>query len=285
MFALRSSPEGSGNTVAAGARERTMVGRAGGAWGVVGAAGQQGGASERGCRHGPRSFGRCGQFATQRSWKKLLQLLRGRYRVVTYETRARGRSGTSNDYSFASNVDDISAVLQATGIRQPVLVGWSYGAALAVRHAALHPDAVSGIVSIDGAYPMVPMDQAERERIRKTWRWMGPLMKVAAAFGLSGRMSAAQAAESNIELIDVLSEMAADYEQICCPVMFVVGTGKHMGARDEEMQKMRSGINQVVESRSNVSIFATVPASHTQILPKHPDTIAAAIDAVVSQAS
>jgi len=117
------------------------------------------------------------------------------------------------------------------------------------------------------------------------WRWMGPLMKVAAAFGLSARMSAAQAAESNIELIDVLSKIAADYEQIRCPVMFVVGTGKHMGAREDEMQKMRAGIDPIVASRPNVTIFATVPASHTQILPKHPDTIAAAIDAVVSQAS
>ncbi len=226
-----------------------------------------------------------GQFATQRSWKKLLQLLRDRYRVVTYDTRARGRSGTSNDYSFVSNVDDISAVLRATGMERPVLVGWSYGAALAVRYAALHPGAVSGIVNIDGAYPMIPMDQAERERIRKTWRWMGPLMKVAAALGLSARMSAAQAAESNIELIDVLSKMDADYEQIRCPVMFVVGTGKHMGAREEEVQKMRAGINPIVESRPNITIFATVPASHTQILAKYPDTIAAAIGAVISQAS
>lgn len=226
-----------------------------------------------------------GQFATQRSWKRLLELLGNRYRVVTYDTRARGRSGTSNDYSFAANVDDISAVLEAAGVQRPVLVGWSYGAALAVRYAALHPGAVSGIVSIDGAYPMAPMDQAERDRIRKTWRWMGPLMKVAAAFGLSARMSAAQAAESNIELIDVLSKMAADYERIRCPVMFVVGTGKHMGAREDEMQKMRADIDPIVASRPNVTIFATVPASHTQILPKHPDTIAAAIDAVVSQAS
>ncbi len=226
-----------------------------------------------------------GQFATQRSWKKLLRLLQRRYRVVTYDTRARGRSSTSNDYSFAANVDDISAVLRATGIQRPVLVGWSYGAALAVRYAALHSDAVSGIVSIDGAYPMVPMGQAERDRIRKTWRWMGPLMKVSAALGLSARMSVAQAAESNIELIDILSKMAADYDQIRCPVTFVVGAGKHMGAREEEMRKMRAGINPIIESRPNVTVFATVPASHTQILPKHPDTIAAAIGAVVSQAS
>jgi pimeloyl-ACP methyl ester carboxylesterase len=182
-------------------------------------------------------------------------------------------------------VDDISAVLEATSIRRPVLVGWSYSAALAVRYAARHPDAVSGIVSIDGAYPLAPLDQATRERIRKTWRWMGPLMKVAAAFGLSARMSAAQAAESNIELIDVLSKMAADYEQIRCPVLFVVGMGKHMGAREEEVEKMRAGIGPIVASRPNVTIFATVPASHTQVLPKHPETIAAAIDAVVSQAS
>lgn len=85
-----------------------------------------------------------GQFATQRSWKELLQLLGGRYRVVTYHTRARGRSGVSNDYSFASNMDDISAVLQATGIQRLVLVGCSYGAALAVRYAARHPGADVG---------------------------------------------------------------------------------------------------------------------------------------------
>jgi hypothetical protein len=114
---------------------------------------------------------------------------------------------------------------------------------------------------------------------------MGPLMRVAAAFGLSARMSAAQAAESNIELLDVLSKMAADYEHIRCPVMFVVGMGKHMGAREEEVRKMRAGIDPIVESRPNVTVFATVTASHTQVLPKHPDTIAAAIDAVVRQAS
>jgi pimeloyl-ACP methyl ester carboxylesterase len=221
-----------------------------------------------------------GQFATQRAWKGLLRLLGDRYRVVAYDTRARGRSGTSKDYSFASNVDDVSAVLEATGIRRPVLVGWSYGAAIAVRHAALHPGAVSGIVSIDGAFPMAPIDQAERERIRKMWRWMALLMKVAAAFGLSARMSAAQAAESNIELLDVLAELAADFEQIRCPVAFIVGTGKHMGAREEEVQKMRAGIDPIVESRPNVTVFATVPASHTQILAKHPDTIVAAIDAL-----
>src|SRR5262245_25352531 len=95
-----------------------------------------------------------GMLATQRSWKGLLQLLEGRYRVVTFDARARGRSGTSKDYSFASSLEDVSAVLEATGTSRPVLVGWSHGAAIAVRIAALHPDAVSAIVSIAGAYQL-----------------------------------------------------------------------------------------------------------------------------------
>lgn len=86
-------------------------------------------------------------------------------------------------------------------------------------------------------------------------------------------------------MIDVLSTIAADYEQIRCPVTFIVGMGKHMGACEEEMQKMRAGIDPIVASRPNVTIFATVPASHTQVLLKHPDIIAAPIDAVVGQTS
>ena len=227
-----------------------------------------------------------GMLATQRSWKGLMQLFGGRYRVVTFDARARGRSGTSKDYSFASAVEDVSTVLEATGISRPVLVGWSHGAAIAVRYAAQHPDAVSGVVCIDGAYPMEPIDDAERARIRRLWRRLALLLKITAAFGLSGRMSAAEAAEANLELIDVLSEIAADFEQIRCPVTFIVAWGKHFGSGGEEaLQKMRAGINAIVESRPNVTVFATVPASHTQVLAKHPDTIAGAIAAVANQAS
>ncbi len=132
---------------------------------------------------------------------------------------------------------------------------------------------------------MEPIDDDQRARIRKTWRRLAPVLKITAALGLSARMSAAEAAEANFELIDVLCEIAADYEQIRCPVTFVVASGRHFGSGGEEpLRKMRAGINPIVESRPNVTIFATVPASHTQVLARHPDTIASAIASVAKQA-
>lgn len=51
-----------------------------------------------------------GAFATQRHWKPVLRRLGGRYRTVTFDARARGRSGQSADYSVASAaIDDLAA--------------------------------------------------------------------------------------------------------------------------------------------------------------------------------
>ncbi len=80
-----------------------------------------------------------GGFGTVRNWKPVMQRLAGRNRVVRFDARARGRSGTSADYSVQASIDDIGRVIDATGIEGPILVGWSYGATIAVRYAAHHP--------------------------------------------------------------------------------------------------------------------------------------------------
>lgn len=223
-----------------------------------------------------------GGFATQRYWKGVLPLLTGRYRVVTFDGRARGKSRTSSDYSFAGGLDDVTAVLDATGLKRPILVGWSYGAAIAVQYAVQHPDKVPGVVCIDGAFPLAPIDDALRDRIRKQFRSYAIPMKILAALGLGTRMSPAQAAEANIELLELLSGFAAVFAQTQCPVTFINATGKHLGAKEEEVREMRANLDAVVASNPNVTVFATVPSSHTRIVAKHPDTIAAAVDAVAS---
>ncbi|GGZ44411.1 alpha/beta fold hydrolase [Streptomyces poonensis] len=225
-----------------------------------------------------------GMYATQRYWKGVLPLLTGRYRVVTFDGRARGKSGASGDYSFAGCLDDITAVLDATGLKRPILVGWSHGAALAVRYAARHPNRVAGVVCIDGAYPMAPIDDAFRERVRKLFRRNAVPIKILAALGLGSRMSAAQAAEANIEFNEVLGGFAADYAQISCPVAFIKASGKHMGATEEEVRTMRANLDPIMASNPNVTVFATVPSNHSRVVAKHPDTIAAAVDTIASQA-
>lgn len=66
------------------------------------------------------------------------------WRHITYDERARGKSKRSADYSFEACLRDLDAVLEATGVDRPLLVGWSYGATLAVHWAERNPDRVGG---------------------------------------------------------------------------------------------------------------------------------------------
>jgi pimeloyl-ACP methyl ester carboxylesterase len=61
----------------------------------------------------------------------------------------------------------------ATGIQRPVLVGWSQGATIAVRFAAQHPEQLTGLVLIDGAYPIAMFDDAGKQKVRTQFRGCG----------------------------------------------------------------------------------------------------------------
>src|SRR5215475_4666320 len=108
-----------------------------------------------------------GAYADQSHWRRVIADLGSDYRHITYDERARGRSKRSADYSFEACLRDLDAVLRATGVDRPLLVGWSYGAALAVHWADRHPDRVSGVVSVDGAYPYGLIGEDGRARIRR----------------------------------------------------------------------------------------------------------------------
>src|SRR5262245_60345596 len=68
-----------------------------------------------------------GGFGTVQNWRRVIRRLGGKYRTVRFDARARGKSGTSADYSAQAAVDDIGRVIDATTIERPILVGWSYG--------------------------------------------------------------------------------------------------------------------------------------------------------------
>jgi pimeloyl-ACP methyl ester carboxylesterase len=226
-----------------------------------------------------------GGFGTVRNWDRVLQRLAGRYRAVRFDARARGKSGPSADYSAPSAIEDIGRVIAATGIDRPVLVGWSYGATLAVREASLHPDQVRGLVLVDGAYPISMFDDAGKEKVRAQFRRLGWLMRIAARFGRSARMSPEESANVVIEMDAVNGDLRRDFAALACPTVFVVGTGAHSGATEEQMRTVRAAVTEAEASNPRVSVFATVPNKHTQILGKAPDTVAAAIEDVIRRSS
>jgi len=222
-----------------------------------------------------------GGFGTVQNWSRVIRRLDGKYRTVRFDARARGKSGTSADYSTVAAVDDVGRVMDTTAIERPILVGWSHGATLAVRYAARHPGRVGGLVLVDGAYPIAMFDKAGKQKVRTQFRRLRWPMRVMAALGRSARMSSTEAAEVVIEMDAVNGELRADFAALDCPTAFVVGSGAHTGATEDEMRTVRAAVSDAEESNERVSVFATTPRNHTQILAKDPDTVAAAIESVV----
>ena len=181
-------------------------------------------------------------------------------------------------------VDDIGRVIDATGIERPILVGWSLGATLAERYAAHHPGRVGGLVLIGRCIPDRHVRRGE-QKVRAQFRRLGWMMRIAAALGRSARMSPAESAYVVIDMDAVNGELGPDFAALECPTVFVVGTGAHTGATEDEMRTVRAAAADAKGRNERVSVFATTPHKHTQILNKAPDTVVAAIEDVIHESS
>jgi pimeloyl-ACP methyl ester carboxylesterase len=72
-------------------------------------------------------------------------------RVVAIDLRGHGESEQPDGgYDFATVCRDLDAALPALGVEQPVLVGHSWGANVALQYAAERPGAVAALVLVDG---------------------------------------------------------------------------------------------------------------------------------------
>src|SRR6266540_2300058 len=89
-----------------------------------------------------------GSFGTVRNWDRVIQRLAGKYRAVRYDTRARGKSGTSADYSVQG----------------------------------------AGLVRSDGAAPMATVDEEGEAKGRTQVRRLEWIMRNLAALGRAARM-------------------------------------------------------------------------------------------------
>jgi class 3 adenylate cyclase/pimeloyl-ACP methyl ester carboxylesterase len=78
-----------------------------------------------------------------RRWDRIARFCR----VILYDRRGVGFStAASEGYSIDSCVEDLSAVLDAVGVKRAVLWGATDGGPLAIAYAAQHPERVSGLI-------------------------------------------------------------------------------------------------------------------------------------------
>lgn len=220
-----------------------------------------------------------GSYADQSHWRRVIADLGGGYRHITYDERARGKSKRAADYSFEACLRDLDAVLTARGVDRPILVGWSYGAMLAVHWAARNPDRVLGVVSVDGAMPHEWLDDAAREQVRKLFRRMSPLFPIARPLGLAARMSAAQHAEINIEINELCTPASLNpvFDRLTVPARYVLATGGNLGGDPKLMEQIRANLGPVCARNPNIQVSAKVASNHSKILRKDSRAVADAV--------
>ena len=223
-----------------------------------------------------------GAFSTGRAWKHVMHALSPGYRIVTFDARGRGRSSESPDYSFSGALADVGRVIRATNLQRPILVGWSHGATLALRYAATHPGEVSGVVLIDGAFPIHIFHEAARKRIRRQYRLLRVPMHILGRLRVLSRMSHRQAANVVIELDEIDAGLLPDYRALTCPALFIVGSGSNPGSPAGEMATMRAATALATAANPLVKVHATVNSNHLQILRRDAATVAEAIEALAT---
>lgn len=218
-----------------------------------------------------------GAYADHSHWRPVIAELGADWRHITFDERARGKSKRSADYSFEACLRDVDAVLEATGVQRPILVGWSYGATLAAHWAERNPDRVLGVVAVDGAMPYGLTGEEGHERIRKLFHRMRFLMPLVRPLGLAARMSADQHAEVNIEVNEIGAAMAPVLDRVTCPMRYVLATGANLGGGEEEMEAARASLDPVLARNPNLQVSAKVPSNHSHILRKDFRAVAEAV--------
>jgi pimeloyl-ACP methyl ester carboxylesterase len=95
-----------------------------------------------------------GLASNARIWDGVARRLAGGgRRVVALDQRGHGESEQPDTgYDFATVRRDLESVLDALGLRRPVIAGHSWGANVALQYAAERAGAAAGVVLVDGGF-------------------------------------------------------------------------------------------------------------------------------------
>ncbi|HLN57157.1 MAG TPA: alpha/beta fold hydrolase [Thermoanaerobaculia bacterium] len=95
--------------------------------------------------------------------------LRPTTRAAAFDLRGMGESepAANADYSVEGFGEDVAAVADALGLERFVLVGHSYGGAVAAAYAGKHPDRLAGLVFADVAGDIRNPPVAQAEALRR----------------------------------------------------------------------------------------------------------------------
>jgi len=111
------------------------------------------------------------------AWQRQADALSDDFFIVRFDLRGHGDSGKpSDDASYVEShrwADDVATVLHELALREPILIGWSYGGRVIAEYLSVYgAGAIAGIVLV-GAISLMgvpPAEQFGNPAIRATWR-------------------------------------------------------------------------------------------------------------------
>jgi pimeloyl-ACP methyl ester carboxylesterase len=192
----------------------------------------------------------------QHSWDRVApRLSTSGLRVLTYDQRGHGASDTSDDYSPLAFGEDLAAVLDDLGLKEPILVGHSLGATVVLEYVASQ-GGCAGVVCVDGGLP-VALPSADWETMRAQMR--RPIPRLAAWAMKIARLGTKLSFEELRRVVEVheakITDLGGAYDRITCPILMVVGSRADLVPQGEEIREAVSqGVRSLREAYPKVRV-------------------------------
>lgn len=196
---------------------------------------------------------------------ELVDALRGFLRLATFDLRGHGASSPSDDYSYAAFAADTAAVVDA--LDAPILMGFSFGADLALDQAAARPD-TPALVLLDGGTPLTEPFLNEEELAG-----LGASIDADRPSGYS--LTGDQHVAALREIDEHRRTSVERFDAVTCPITMIMSTtmAGSEGARAAELNgAWRRGVDDLVATRPEIEVHR-LPGGHDLPLV-HPQRVA-----------
>ena len=206
-----------------------------------------------------------GLASSSRIWDLVAPALARRFRVVAIDQRGHGLSDSpDSDYTFEEVGSDLAALLRALEFERPALVGHSWGASVALYHAANHQADVRALVLVDGGMTDIaaslsweaaarlmtppPIDGVDVDtfvgfarnwpHVRDTWSPQLQEMILSNFLIEDGKVYRRLPVENHMKVVRAIYDLqpASLYPEIRCPVLLVPAISEPANDRERVWQ-------------------------------------------------
>jgi pimeloyl-ACP methyl ester carboxylesterase len=213
-------------------------------------------------------------LASNAKWWLLVEPhLSAEFHLLALDQRGHGQTEKPDaGYDFQAVVGDLAAFVETLGLERPVVVGHSWGGNVALEYAATFPEAVSGLVLVDGGFlevssrPDATWERAEQDLAPPDLTHLSPDQLIAGAKRWElGRIWSDDVEEAllgnfqtvpdgtirpnlsktnHMQVVRALWDQKPSrlYEDVRCPVLFIAAERQAEGRAREWLELKREAL-------------------------------------------